>query len=165
MATERTPFWAILPVTKMVSVLIFGIFCPRPLGAGSKRSTLGCLLRVRGLQTTLGVARNSEFGRGRAFIDRVRSVPKCRHIWNVPNCRRGRRLWPTPPPGASGFDSVLLVGAQLVRLESERIDECVGGRLDGCRLRIVDVILGVYGQVLLDGIVDQVEVLSHASGR
>ena len=52
-----------------------------------------------------------------------------------------------------------------MRLESERIDECVGGGLDGCRLRIVDVVLGVHGQVLLDCVVDQVEVLSHASGR
>ena len=84
---------------------------------------------------------------------------------SVPNCRRGCLPWQTPPPDVGSLRCRLLVGAQLVRLESERIDECVGGRLDGCRLRIVDVILGMHGQVLLDGIVDQVEVLSHASGR
>lgn len=99
------------------------------------------------------------------FIDCARSVPRYRYIRNVPNCRRGRLPRQTPPPDVGSLRCRLLVGAQLVRLESERIDERVGGRLDGCRLRIVDVILGVYGQVLLDGIVDQVEVLSHASGR
>ncbi len=164
MVIERTPFWAILAVTKMVSVLIFGIFCPRHLGIGSKRATLGCLLRVWGIETKLGVARSSEFGRGGgACFGRVRSVPKCRNIRDVPNCRRGRRLWPTPPPGASGFDSVLLVGAQLVRFVGEGIDECVGGGLDGRRLRIVDVVLGVHGQVFLDRIVDELKVLGHAS--
>ena len=69
------------------------------------------------------------------------------------------------PPDVGSLRCRLLVGAQLVRLESERIDGRVGGRLDGRRLRIVDVILGMHGQVLLDCIVDQVEVLSHASGR
>ena len=53
---------------------------------------------------------------------------------------------------------MLLVGAQLVRLVGEGIDECVSGGLDGCRLRIVDVVFGVHGQVFLDRIVDQVEV-------
>lgn len=99
------------------------------------------------------------------FIGCARSVPRYRHIRNVPNCRRGCLPWQTPPPDVGSLRCRLLVGAQLVRLESERVDERVGGRLDGCWLRIVDVILGVYGQVLLDGIVDQVEVLSHASGR
>lgn len=54
----------------------------------------------------------------------------------VPNCRRG---------GVSRFGCALLVGAQLVWLVGEGIDECVGGGLDGCRLRIVDVVLGVHG--------------------
>ena len=111
-----------------------------------------------------GAARNSSV---EVFLGCVRSVPRCRHIRNVPNYRKGGRLpWQAPPlPDVGSLRCRLLVGAQLVRLESERIDECVGGRLDGCRLRIVDVILGMHGQVLLDGIVDQVEVLSHASGR
>ena len=99
------------------------------------------------------------------FIGCVRSVPRYRHIRNVPNCRRGRLPWQTPPPDVGSLRCRLLVGAQLVRLEGKRVDECVGGRLDGCRLRIVDVILGMHGQVLLDCVVDQVEVLSHASGR
>ena len=164
-STERKPFCAILPATKMVTVLIFALFGPQPLGGSSKRATMGCLLRVWGLETALRVARRPELGRRRAFLGCVRSVPRCRHIRNVPNCWRGCLPWQAPPPDVGSLRCRLLVGAQLVRLESERIDECVGGRLDGCRLRIVDVILGVYGQVLLDGIVDQVEVLSHASGR
>ena len=99
------------------------------------------------------------------FIGCARSVPRYRHIRNVPNGRRGRLPWQTPPPDVGSLRCRLLVGAQLVRLESERIDERVGGRLDGRRLQIVDVILGMHGQDLLDCIVDQVEVLSHASGR
>ena len=112
-----------------------------------------------------GAARNSSV---EVFLGCVRSVPRCRHIRNVPNYRKGgaSAVAGAPPlPDVGSLCCRLLVGAQLVRLEGKRIDECVGGRLDGCRLRIVDVILGVYGQVLLDGIVDQVEVLSHASGR
>ena len=50
-------------------------------------------------------------------------------------------------------------------LVGEGIDECVGGGLDSCRLRIVDVVLGVHGQVFLDRIVDEVEVLGYAGGR
>ena len=104
-----------------------------------------CLERRSGLEFTVEV-----------FIGCARSVP---------NCRRGCLPWQTPPPDVGSLRCRLLVGAQLVWLVGEGIDERIGGGLDGCRLRIVDVILGVYGQVLLDGIVDQVEVLSHASGR
>ena len=137
----------------------------RATGAGSKRVILGCLLRVWAWKQRSGWRGAQNSVARRAFLGCVRSVPRCRHIRNVPNCRRGCLPWQAPPPDVGSLRCRLLVAAQLVWLESERIDECVGGRLDGCRLRIVDVILGVYGQVLLDGIVDQVEVLSHASGR
>ena len=79
------------------------------------------------------------------FIGCARSVPRYRHIRNVPNCRRGCLPWQTPPAGVSRFGCALLVGAQLVWLVGEGTDERIGGGLDGCRLRIVDVILGVYG--------------------
>ena len=75
-AAERKPFGAILLVTKMVSVLIFGIFCPQPLGAGSKRAILGCLLQVWSMKTTLGVARNPEFGRGEGMYRLCQECPQ-----------------------------------------------------------------------------------------
>lgn len=52
-----------------------------------------------------------------------------------------------------------------MRFVGERVDECVGGGLDGRRLRIVNVVLGMHGQVLLDGIVDELKVLGHARVR
>ena len=73
---------------------------------------------------------------------------------SVPNCRRGCLPWQTPPPDVGSLRCRLLVGAQLVWLIGEGIDECVGGGLDSCRLRIVDVVLGMHGQVFFDRIVD-----------
>lgn len=92
----------------------------------------------------------------RGFIDCARSAFRCRYKRSIPNCRMGGigRSRRPPPAGVSRFGCALLVGAQLVWLVGEGIDECVGGGLDSCRLRIVGVVLGVHGQVFFDRIVD-----------
>ena len=124
----RTAFWAVLPVTKMVTVLIFAFFAHGPLAC--------CYEAASGLELTV----------------QGRFSP-------VAGVSQGAGIEGTSQTAG------LLVSAQLVRLEGEGADECVGGRLDRCRLRVVDVVLGVHGQVLLDRVVDQVEILGHAGGR
>ena len=52
-----------------------------------------------------------------------------------------------------------------MRFVGEGADECIGSGFDSRRLRIVNVILGMHGQVLLDGIVDELKVLGHTRVR
>ena len=73
----------------------------------------------------------------------------------------------SPSAGRKGTSpsAGLFVGTQLVWLVGEGVNQRVGGGLNGCRLRVVDVVLGVHGQILLDRVVNQVEVFGHTGGR
>ena len=52
----QTSFWVVLPVTKMVTLLIFALFCPQTFEVAAKRACFDCLGQARGAETMSGTA-------------------------------------------------------------------------------------------------------------